>query len=206
MSANKTLLAIAALLAAILGGLLLFSRKSRKKSAVTDENPAIESEIRKGKAAMRRLILRAVRTEREGGRTQGEDAIVRNAMQVPGIGPIDFVWGRFSRSRGTGNAAKKIIGAMKLKRDYHCDTRYTPRMIYQVPEILMRGKSYIGVCGRLVVETDCHKVILEKGSPSNQGSQWVFNAYPELPIPAGKAKRTRDVAQAMKAKRNGPVS
>jgi len=168
-------------------------------AVVTDKNTPIEDEIRKGKTAMRELVKRAMKARKEGRPLK--DNIVENDMDLPGIGQIDFRWGHFRKATAEGQGIKKIVGAMKLKREYHLDFTFTPRMIYRVPEVLARGKPVKTEDGRMTVMHDCFQVVLENEVSGTPTPRWVFNAYPVFPEGDIRNMPVRDVARELKKRK-----
>ena len=194
-SVNKTIIALAALAAAVF---VLF----RMKKCCT------EKQIKKGEAAMRELVKRYAAASKAGKAFTGEQTIIRSAMKHPTLGDIDFRWGHFDDKTGGGSGTGKIINAMRLKREYYADTRFSPRQIYRVPGIIMHGKP--SKQGNRVVLMECEKsecdiVVLETTTLDGKPTpHWVFNAFPQI---EGKTKSTKDVLKELKKqKKGGPVA
>ena len=152
-----------------------------------------ETQIRRGREALRALLNRAAKS---GGTLTGEDSIIRNAMFVPALGKIDFRWGRFDEETGKGMGISKIIGAQKLKREYYKDTAFNPRFILRIPDIIARGKAVPHGNTRLKITHENAFVFLEKDFHGQPVDKWVFNAFPNVP---GKTMPTKKIAQLLKA-------
>ena len=179
------------------GGAYMLARKDNTAGDGGD----IESEIRKGKAAMRELVKRAMKARKQNRNFEGEDAIIRNAMIVPNLGPVDFRWGRFKKGTGQGVGVSKVVGSMCLKLAYFGDPKFNPRLIYKVPQILARGKTRRVDGAHTRVEHGEYIVILKNTHDGKPTTNWVFTAYPWFPSESGKNLPSVQVARLLKSRK-----
>jgi len=155
-----------------------------------------ETQIQRGRAALRTLLNRAAKARKAGGELTGPDSIIHNAMYVRGIGKIDFRWGEWDKEYGVGAGISKVIGSQKMKRDYYKSHVFTQRFVIRIPDILARGKpSKVGNT-RLKVTHNKNFVFLEKDYKGQPTDNWVMNAYQE--VPPGMRKSTKKIATELR--------
>jgi hypothetical protein len=164
---------LAALAVAILGSswaLAMLKRAQKPQRAETSAAAAPPTdtqaeEIRKG----RKAIVALLKTNKPQLR----------AMNVPGIGAVDFVPGFFNPKSGSGNGADKIKGAMAAKWKVTRNPAYSISIFRHIPEILMRGKRTVQKKDfggdRIMFSFNSRNVILQKPVRT-----WLFNAFPDV--------------------------
>ena len=156
-----------ALLASALavGGAALFFKKKEEKE-----------QIERGRLAIK-IVLK---TKKD----------FKSAMTHPKLGDIDFVYGFHNRAARTGCGISHISGSAADKQKIFKDNETGGKILYRVPEIIMRGEIQKTQLNRLKIIYEGYQVILGKDYKGGSG-HWLFNAYDIAPEKKQRRKRPR---------------
>ncbi|GAB4193314.1 MAG: hypothetical protein OHK0024_33520 [Thalassobaculales bacterium] len=171
-------------------------RLARKPQAPAERHPAgeaaawarpddIEAEVAKGEAAM----ATAIRGQRD----------VMDAMTVPGIGPVSFIWGR------PGTPKKNYSDGGGIA---HIIAKHGEGAAHAVPLVLSRGEkgAPYGPPGarRVNIKYRHNEAALSQGYLDRGGLTWVLTAWDEnVPDVAGESDNRQDYARRTSGSRSG---
>jgi hypothetical protein len=98
---------------------------------------------------------------------------VHEAMRVPGLGHVAFVYGR------PGDAAKDFRGGYGLA---HIEAKHGAEALDRVPEVLAHGSQSALGPTRIAIKHEGHNAILTHGGSGPEGP-WLLTAYQEDEVP-----------------------